>query len=314
MEKEKLIKATQETMKKIGLEIATSAFETAKIVGSPYDPSKPVAEFIGTLLAFDTVEQGEDFEYFVVDEDVKQVYTLDSNCNVTTVEITPNSETDLTFGHYTSPDMWICISSLLEAKYGVLDRKRETIRRTMDNFEAKKVIDLIDAAVPVANEHTLQTGTEKFNYDDLCAMVEDVANYGEELYLVMGTNVHKDVVLWNFDNDKNQAISVKDFDVTPIVLRGTVKIDSGSVEAIMDADVAYLVATSDAEENKPGYFVRRKVGDLALTTTTKERVIINSKPIQSIGANRKMAFAIAGYESFGSVITNANTLSKFTRV
>lgn len=312
MENKELIQAAKKQMRQIGLDVATAPLETAKIVGMPYDPSMPVNKMIGTILTFDTVEAGEDYEYFIVDEDVKQVYLLGADCNVTSVAVTPNTELALTFAEYTTPEFYLCIKTLLEAKYDVLARKRETIRRSMDNVEVKKVIDLFDAAVPVANVHGLSTGKTKFGYDNLCAMVEDVANYGTSLHLVMGTNVNKDIILWNFDNDKNQPISPADFGVTTHVIRGTVKVDAGSVAPILDPNVAYLVATSDSEENKPGYFVRRKLD--ILNADGEERAILNTSPVMAIGSNRKLAFAVVGYENIACVITNANTISKFERV
>ena len=310
--KQELIQAAKEEMVRIGEDLGTAPMKTAKLVGSPYDPSMPVDPVISDILNTDTVGRGEDFEYFVVDEDVKQVYLLDASCNVTSAEVTPQTELDLVFAEHTSTEHFICIKNLLEAKYDVLARKRDNIRRSLDNSEVKKVMDLLDAAVPGANEHTLVTGASKFNYTDLCAMVEDVANYGTRLLLIAGTNINKDIILWNFDNDKNQPISPADFGVDVRVIRGTVKIDAGAVEPILDPDVAYLVATSDSEGNKPGYFVRRIVSNLG-PENEGERLILPTSAVMAIGANRKMAFAVVGYENIGCVITNPNTISKFTR-
>jgi len=77
---------------------------------------------------------------------------------------------------------------------------------------------------------------------------------------------------------------------------------SGS-QTVFAADKALLVATSDAEGNRPIQFVRRKVQSLE-DAGQKERIIVAAGPRIQVGSNPKWAYAITAMEQYGAVVTN----------
>lgn len=312
----KKIELAKEEIQKI---VATgNQLEIAKLVGEPYDPELSLPEVISEVFATDSVEPGEPYEYFVPAVQGKVVYTLVS-CAVTNTQVTPASDNDLSFSTYTTERFWICLDDLLNARYNVVANKTENMLEAMDRLEVAKVIALIDAAVPVANEFAPDTGDTKLTFPKLVQMVRAMAKYAKRFVLVTGANITADLMLLNYDADKVQALKLSDIGIDKVIaLDGQVVSIDGVATDVIDADVAYLIAVGDKKGNKAGDFVRRKVASLASLNAdsqivAKERIVLPSGAPASIGATQKLGWAYIMAEQFGAVVKNAQMLAKFSR-
>ena len=120
MDEKKLMLAQEELKAKLQ-EIAVSgatgnSVELARLANMPYDAEFPVPEVISAISKTATVAKGEDYEYFVVGVETKTVYTVVDG-TITQVNVTPDSENDLSFSTYESPEYYVYVEKLLEAKY-----------------------------------------------------------------------------------------------------------------------------------------------------------------------------------------------------
>lgn len=316
MDKE-LLKAREELAKKMK-EIATSpvanSIELAKLVGEPYDPELPIADVISAIYNTDSVGMGEDFDYFVVDEDVKEVYAV-VNGSVTQTNVTPLTENTLTFSPYNTPEYYVYLEALLRGKYGILAKKRVAIMEALDRIEQYHAINCVDSAVPVANQLTLTSGKTKVDWPELVRMVRTVSKYAKpgNFVLITGANITDDLITMDYDADKNRQHTVADAGIKTWipVEEQTVKIDTVATP-IIDPDTAYLVADSDAKERRAGYFVRQRVQGLD-NAGEMERLTISSGQLINVGTARKMALSVLGFEMFGCVIVNSKVLVKLVK-
>jgi len=111
---------------------------------------------------------------------------------------------------------------------------------------------------------------------------------------------------YNVEKLVDEWIKIEDLDV---------EIDSVN-KTVIDADTAYLVATSDAKKNRPVIVCRRMTEALASADTTsvgKERVVIDTGNMINVGSNRKFSRGKAGFEEYAAVLINSTVVAKFTR-
>jgi hypothetical protein len=259
--------------------------------------------------------------YYLVPVNVdKEVFTLDSNCNVTQEKVTPNSRQELTISPLVSNDYWICLKDFLSGDHNALQLFADSIDEALNRKEISLVLALLDAgAVDTGNEYTLDTGKDALDFPKVVEMARSIAKYGKNLVFITGSNVTTDVMLMDYDANTFRPYGLEALNIKHIPIEDlTVDTDASGQVAVLDPDVAYLVAVSDSKANKPMVVSRRKIepiADMAGTSMTrKERVIFDTGNIKNIGSSVKYARGKAGYEEFGAVLINKYVVAKFTRV
>jgi len=296
--------------------------EVAKILGEPKDPRRPYTMLQSTICETATAEP-EDYVYsFDVLMDTDIVYVITSSGELTQVNVTPDNPTLLTFIDVASPEYYIKITDLAKKKEDVLARKTKTIERAMNAYENRLIVSAIDGAVQTARQFDLSSGHKGFSYDVLIDMLDSVIDYGDKFVLIAGTTVAKDIVLWDWTENKYHSLkeALADLNIEIIRVNQTVTIDGGST-AVIASTKAYLVAT-DTEVGKPVLFVRKKMdsisvlgGVVSTSGEQPERLIITSHNPMTVlsGSKRYLAVGVTGYEELVIAITNPYALACFTR-
>lgn len=292
----------------------------ARTIGDVYDVELPIPEVIEAIARTERADVGEHVFYNAPDTTEKKVNTIDANCNITQVKITPNERTEVTWTDLVSEEVYICLHEWLKADHDALRFNAESINEAMDRQEIYSVLQLVDAgAVSEGNVFGLDSNKTKFDYPKLVEMARSLAKYGRELVLITGGNVTTDITLMNYDADKNQAVSIFDVVSKHIPVEElAVTIDGGSVNVI-GADTAYLVAVADAKKNRSLLVARRKtaqlteMADTEMESEAKERVIITSGNGMNVGNLRKYAKGFFGAEEYSATSLNDKTYAKFTR-
>lgn len=291
----------------------------ARTLGDVYDIEIPIPEVIEAVFRTERADVGEHVYYMSPENPEKAVFKLTSDCTVTQEKVSPSTRTEVSWTDLISKEYYACIHDLLKGDHDVLSFMAKAIQEAMDREEIYGVLQLIDAgAVANANVYTLDSGKTKFDYPKLVEMVRSVAKYGKSLVLVTGANVTTDIVLMNYDADKNQAISLASAGISQHIPIEELTVDvDGGTKTVISADVAYLVAVSDSAQNKPGVFVRRKLTGIADVEDTelinKERAVISTGNMMNAGAVRKFSKGLAGFEEYSSTLVNSYVVAKFTR-
>jgi len=327
MSKEKL---TAEQKQKISahmksvLNMSSDAREVfiAMTIGDVYDVELPIPEVIEAISR--TVRAGnrpeDNHVYYLVPSTIdKKVYTLTSNCNVTQVQVTPNTRTELTFTDLVSPDFWVCLSDFLKGDHDALQFYADSINEAMNRQEIYAVFQLLEAGVTdTSNAFTPDSGDDSLTYPKLVAMIRSLAKYGSSFVLITGANVTTDVMLMDFNANTFRQYGLENLRIKQYPIEDlTVDVNGSGQTDVIDPDVAYLVAVSDSKGNKPVVFARRKLAPLAdmadTTIIAKERAIIDTGNMKNIGSTVKFARGKAGYEEYGAVLINKYTIAKFTK-
>ena len=292
----------------------------ARTLGDVYDVELPVPEVIESVFRVERAEVGEHVYYMSPENPEKAVYKLTSACTVTQEKVSPSTRTEVSWTDLISKEYYACIHDLLKGDHDVLTFMAKAIQEAMDRQEIYGVLQLVDAgAVANANVYTLDSGKTKFDYPKLVEMVRSVAKFGKSLVLITGANVTTDIVLMNYDADKNQAISLASAGISKHIPIEALTVDvDGVSKDVISEDVAYLVAVSDSAQNKPGVFVRRKLAGIAdvedtVVVANKERAVISTGNMMNAGAVRKFSKGIAGFEEYSSTLVNSFVVAKFTR-
>lgn len=318
MDEKKLLKAQEELKAKLQ-EIAVSSananvYEFARIANMPYDAEIPFPEVIEKVCKTARVEKGEDYEYFTISPETKTVTTI-SNGSITQQNVTPDSENDLTFNSYSTLAYNVYVEKLLEAKYDPIKVKTDTAMKSCDYKETKDVLDLlITAAENRSNIFTLDSGDSALDFEKLVEMVEALAKYGTKLVLIAGANIVKDLKLLDYNDNKQREVSPAKAGIDEVIYVRAYNYTHSGSQTILDADKAILVATSDAADERPIHFVRRKVADLtSVNGGTKERIVVAAGPRIPVGSNPKWAYEIAAMEQYGAVVVNEYACAVFKR-
>lgn len=290
--------------------------EVARLANVPYDAEVPVSPVIEAVFNVASVEPGEDYDYFVVSPSIKQVYTI-TDGSVTQTNITADSHAVLSFSDYDSEESYIYLKALLEGRYDPIALRAEDQQEVMDRLEIKAVLDLLIAgAVAQSNTYAFTSGDTKLTYTKIVDMVRSVAKYGTKCVLITGSDVTTDVMLMDFDTNKQREASLASAGISEwFKVESFGFIEDVTSKIVFPADKALVVAVSDSKKNKPGHFVRRKVASVAMgqDVVSKERLVISSGPAKHVGSNRKLAIGILTYENFGAVLTNEYTSAVFKR-
>ena len=293
----------------------------AETIRDVYDPEMPVDDIISKVgFEIKTAEPGEHVFYNSPRSNDKKVLALTTNCDVTHVKRTPATRTELSFSTLATEDYYVCIQDILQGDHNALVEAGEDIIESLNRQEVYAVLALIDAgAVANGNVFTLDSGDTKLNVPKLYEMKKAIRKYGKKLVLVTGTDVTEDVDLLDYNENKERPVSVGMLVDEHIAVEALDVTISGVVKNIIEDDVAYLIAVSDAKRNKPGVMARRKIGNsmVALAQDTKvvnkERAIVFTGFQKSVDSVDKFALGYAGVEEYGAVLINSLTCAKFTR-
>lgn len=310
--------------------------EAARIIGEPKDPRKAYPLIVEKLCQTDTAEPEDYIYYFDVLVPTEQVLVITADGAVTQVNVTPDTPAQMTFIDVATPEYYIKFTDYAKRKENVLARTNRTINVALNSYETWKVIQLLDSAASTSsNEFTLRSGYTRFVYPDLIDMMEAIMDYGDSYVLVTGSQVDKDIVLWNWDDNKyhdlDAAFRALRIEKVRIALGSAARTfdydtDGASSGAsltttdILAANVAYLVAV-DTEIGKPLLFVRKKLDSIAILGgvlsqdgTQPERLIFTSpNPITVTGSARYLAVGTTGMEEIAAAVMNPYAVAKFTR-
>ena len=135
-----LLKAKEELDAK-ALEIASKPYlmvsELNVLANEPYDAELPMPDAIAEIAKTASIAKGADYEYFTVSATTKTVYTVTSG-SVTQVNVSPSSPSTLSFSHYDTPEDYIYIPDLLEAKYDAIALKTADQQEALNRLENKR--------------------------------------------------------------------------------------------------------------------------------------------------------------------------------
>jgi len=306
---EKKMMIAQEELKAKLQEIAVqgpngNSFELARLANSPIDAELPFPEVIAEICKTARVEKGEDYEYFTLSPETKTVTTITSG-SITQTNVTPDSENDLTFASYSSLAYNVYVEKLLEAKYDPIAIKAKVAMRSLDYKETKDVLDLaIAAAVSQSNTFVNDSGDSKIDFEKLVEIVEALIKYGDKVVMVAGSTVYRDIILLDYNDNKEREVSALKAGITKVIPVRTYTYTHSTTQTILADDKAVFVATVDAADERPIHFVRRKVSDLTGNGGTKERIVVASGPRIQVGSSPKWAYEIAAMEQYGAVVVN----------
>ena len=292
-------------------------YEMARIIGTPLDPRKPVADVINLIADKEPDASPDEYLfYFDVNEDVKYVYALAHDGTVTKVDVTVNSPNAITFTKTQSPVYNIQIVDLNSAKFDVIAKKRKAVTNALDNKEVYDVLNIaLAAATSSGNTFTLDSGKSYLDFPKILEMYNAIAPYGDNYVLIVGSTVDSDIVLTDYRENKNQSVlSMLDkLNIKRVKITGTVKVD-GSDKEVLDPNKAILVATSTLA-GKPLSFGRKKlVPGTAINSNIDPKLRLNVV-VPAIPKNGESpSVGVWGYGEIQCVAKNSKAVASFERV
>jgi len=302
------------------LNTSKKLLEIAKLIGDPIDPNLPAPVELQKVANLEVAEPGEHvYVYDGEDQDVDEVYQINANGTVNTVQATLLGDVELNFTGYNTPLKYIRVDQILNSPdQGKLGRIKGSLTRSFDKLEVNALIRGIMNAIAV-EEVVGQTGEDI--YDVLAKTIAKIENYGDQYVLLAGSKVVQTIDL--FSKVKagtfNYKVSVKDYlkskGVEVVKVFGQVKTDAGVVE-LMEDDKAILVAKNSRIANgKPIVFVRRKFGNIAsdmgadLDAQKQRAIVFTQAPMQTTNTNT-MAYGLFGVEQVVLAILNPRVIKK----
>ena len=294
--------------------------ELARIIGEPKDPRRPYPELVTKLCETDSAAPNEYVYDFDVLLETEYIYTTVAS-GVTQANVTPDSPTLLTFVDIATPEYYVKITDLATAKEKVLASKVKTINRALNVEENYRLIQLLDAAaIARGNLNDLRSGETSFNYEYLIDMIDQIIDFSEGYVLVAGTQIDKDIKLWDWKDNKYHSMidAFKDLNIDLVRVNQTLTRD-GSSAAILDSAICYLAGTL-TEVGKPLLFVRKQMneieklgGVISESGDRPERLVFVSPNPVTVSTTRYLAVGITGYENIVAATHNSYAISKFTR-
>lgn len=292
-------------------------FSMARIIDAPIDPRKPVADIITKVAnIIPAATPGEDLFYYDVIEDVKTVYALATDGTVTAIAVTPSTPSAVSFIKTQSPVYNIQIVDLNSAKFDIIGKKKKAISNSLDCKEVYDIINLLIAgATGAGNAFTLDTAKTFLDFPKILELLNSISSYGDKYVLITGANCDNDIVLTDYNENKNQSVlaMLDRLGIEKIKLTGKITIN-GTVSDIIDPNKAILVATSTLA-GKPVDFGRKKlVPGLAINgnSDAKLRLSVVIPVIPKGGESPSVG--LWGYGEIAAVVTNSKALATFDRV
>ncbi len=296
--------------------------ELARIIGEPRDPRRPHSLLVDAVCEVEFADPNEYVYDFDVLLDTDVIHTITSTGALTTVNVSPDTPTLLSFVDISTPEYYMKMTELAKSKERVLGRKKRTIERALNAEENYQVITLLDAAaIARGNLNDLRSGETSFNYQHLIDMIDQVIDYSENYVLVAGTQIDKDIKLWNWKDNKfhNLMEAFRDLGITVQRVKQTVTRDGVSTN-VLASTRAYLAGTITEAPGKPLLFVRKRMdeieklgGVISADGTQPERLVFVSPNPVMVGSTRYLAVAVTGYEEFAVATHNSYAIAKFDR-
>ncbi len=295
--------------------------EIARIIGEPRDPKRPYPHLVDKVCDTDTADPNEYVYYFDVLTDTDKIITTVAN-GMTTTAVTPDTPVLLTFTDLATDEYWIKLTDLANAKERTLARKTATINRALNAEENYQVIQLMNAAaISAGNLNDLRSGETTFTYSHLIDMIDQVIDFSENYVLVAGTQIDKDIKLWDFKDNKYHSM-IEAFNNLGIELtrvNQSVTRD-GAATNVLASTTAYLAGTKTEKPGKPLLFVRKRIseidtlgGMISKAGEGIERwVIVSPNPV-IVSGTRHLAVGIVGYENYVAATQNPYCFSRFIR-
>jgi hypothetical protein len=258
--------------------------------------------------------------YFDVLVETNKIYTTVAS-GVTQENVVPDSPALMSFVDLASPEYYVKITDLANAKEATLARKKATINRALNAEENWRVIQLIEAAaVGQGNTNIPASGYVAFTYKSAVDMIDQVIDYSDGYKLIVGTEVAKSIQLMDWNNDKynSQNDALKALGIDIIRVNQPLTRDGGST-TVMPANYAYLVGTN-TEVGAPLLFVRKRLNEIDMlggtisdTGDKAERLVfVSPNPVQ-VSSTRFLAVGMTGYEQIAAVTLNPYAFSKFSQ-
>ncbi len=296
--------------------------ELSRIIGEPRDPRRPYTDLVSAICETDSADPNEYVYYFDVLQDTNVIYTITSTGAVTQLNVTPDTPALLSFIDIATNEYYVKITDLANAKERVLGRKKATINRALNAEENYNVIQLLSAAAAAqGNLSDLRSGETSFNYRHMIDMIDQVIEYSENYVLVAGTEIDKDIKLWDWKDNKFQSLkqAFEDLGVSVQRVKQDVTRD-GVATSVLASSVCYLVGTVTEQPGKPLLFVRKRMneieklgGIISESGDRAERLVFTSPNPVQVSSTRYLAVGMTGYEEFALATTNPYAIAKFTR-
>jgi|WetSurSiteA1Bulk_404760.scaffolds.fasta_scaffold01880_2 hypothetical protein len=296
------------------------ALELARIIGEPKDPRRPYPDLVAALCETDSADPNEYVYDFDVLLETDYIYTTVAS-GITQLNVSPDTPTLLTFVDLATQEYYVKLTDLMSAKERTLGRKKLTIDRSLNVEENYRVIALLDAAaIARGNLNDLRSGETAFNYQHLIDMIDQVIDYSENYVLVAGTQIDKDIKLWDWRDNKYHSMveAFKDLGISVQRIAQTLTRD-GSAAGILASTVCYLAGVT-TEVGKPLLFVRKRINEIeklgGIISESGDRaeraIFVTPNPVQ-VTSTRYLAVGLIGYEQVVAATHNSYAISKFTR-
>jgi hypothetical protein len=286
----------------------------SRTIGQPIDPRQDVADAIPLIADVETPAPPEEhLFYFQVDEDTKYVYTLASGGTATKIDVTPNSESSVSFTGINSAVYKIHIVDLNSARFNVIAKKKLAITRAMNNRELHDVLAVAWAGTPAGNQFTLDSDDTYLNFPKVLEMLNVISPYGDRYVLITGSTVDDDIILTDYRENKRQSVleMLEKLNITRVKITGTY--NDGSSHNIFESTYALLIATNTVV-GKPLSFGRKQLVPNAVLEGTLDAKLRYMTVVPAIPENgEKPSVKIWGYGEFQSVLKNPKAIARFTR-
>jgi len=273
------------------------------LANEPYDKELPMSDLVSEIAKTTSISQGVTYQYWVIGDMTKAVHTL-VNGLVTQVNVTATSPSTLTFGFYSTPQDYLYVQDMSEAKYDAIAKQGKAQMEAMNRKENKDVLDVaIASAVTAGNTFANTSGDSVIDFPKLVDITDSLAMVGNKLVLISGSTVSRDLRLMDYTEDKNRRVDVFSAGIDKWIKVENYQYTHSTTQTVLAADKLVVVATSDAEDNRPIEFVRRRSN--AITgSVEKERVIVTEGPKIHVGANPTLAYSVLTFGFYGVVCTN----------
>ena len=296
------------------------ALELARIIGEPRDPRRPYSDLVNALCETDSADPNEHVYEFDVLLETDYIYTTVAS-GLTQLAVAPDSPALISFVDIATQEYYVKLTDLANAKERTLARKKLTIDRSLNAEENWRIIQLLDAAaIARGNLNDLRSAETTFNYQHLIDMIDQVIDYSENYVLVAGTQIDKDIKLWDWKDNKFHSMveAFKDLGINLVRVNQTLTRD-GSSAGILASTVAYLAGTL-TEVGKPLLFVRKRMNEIerlaGVITESGDRperlIFVSPNPV-TVSTTRYLAVGMTGYEQIAATTHNSYAISKFTR-
>lgn len=297
------------------------SLELARIIGEPRDPRRPYPHLVEKVCDTDTADPNEYVYQFDVLLDTDKIVT-NVGSGLTTTAVTPDTPALLSFSDLATDEYYVKITDLASSKERVLARKKATINRALNAEENYQVVQILDAAaISAGNLNDMRSGETSFNFQHLVDMMDQIIDYSENYVLVAGTQIDKDIKLWDWKDNKYHSMveAFNDLGIEVVRVNATVTRD-GTPTSVLASTRAYLVGTLTEKPGKPILFVRKRLneieklgGVISEAGEAPERLVfVSPNPVQ-VSSTRYLAVGMTGYEQYAIATQNFYAISRFIR-